>query len=331
MKVSVIDLGFNSAKLVNYYVNRNNSYKAYDQKKIDVRLGSGFDKQKGLRREAIRRTIDGLKLFKSIIDFHTIGHIIPIATSAVRDAYNKVEFLREVYFETGLRFKVLSGEEEAFYSYYGAQKYLGGTENIVYFDLGGGSLEILYSENASIKKAISIPIGTLRITQSYKKSTSQFSKDNYESMRQYLLNSIPDRIDLGIRPQSVLVGGGGTIRTAARCDRELKGIYPLKKVQSYKLNYGSINSISNLLWKLKPEEITKRTEAINRNRAETIVAGLCIITTLMSKLGFEEVTVSSSGLREGILSSFLALRNLKGDTNNEKIMTPPILNMLQLS
>jgi exopolyphosphatase/guanosine-5'-triphosphate,3'-diphosphate pyrophosphatase len=331
MKVSVIDLGFNSAKLVNYYVNRNNSYKAYDQKKIDVRLGSGFDKQNGLRREAIRRTIDGLKLFKSIIDFHTIGHILPIATSAVRDACNKVEFLREVYFETGLRFKVLSGQEEAFYSYYGTQRYLRGTKNVVYFDLGGGSMEILYSENANIKKAISIPIGTLRITQAYKKSTSQFSKDNYDSMRQYLLNSIPDRTELGIKPQSVLVGGGGTIRAAARCDRELKGVYPLKKAQRYKLNYRSINSISNLLWKLKTEEIIKRTEAINRSRAETIVAGLCIITTLMSKLGFEEVTVSSSGLREGILSSFLALRNLKDDTNNGKMVLPPMLNMLQLS
>jgi exopolyphosphatase/pppGpp-phosphohydrolase len=51
----------------------------------------------------------------------------------------------------------------------------------------------------------------------------------------------------------------------------------------------------------------------------------------MSKLGFEEVTVSSSGLREGILSSFLALRNLKDDTNNGKMVLPPMLNMLQLS
>src|SRR5215831_3966455 len=321
MKVSVIDLGFNSAKLVNYYVNRNNSYKAYDQKKIDVRLGSGLSNQKGLlRREAIRRTIDGLKLFKSIIDFHTIGHIIPVATSAVRDAYNKAEFLREVYLETGFRFKVLSGEEEAFYSYYGAQKYLRGTQNIIYFDLGGGSLEILYSENANIKKAMSVPLGTLRITQSYKRSTNTFSKDNYDNMKRFLLDSIPDRTEFGIKPQTVLVGGGGSIRAAARCDRELKGLYPLKKVQNYKLRYESINSINRLFWKQNPEEIAKRAEAINRSRAETIVAGLCIITALMSKLGFEEVTVSSSGLREGILSSFLALRNLKGDTNNEKMM-----------
>lgn len=85
MKVSVIDPSFNSAKLVNYYFNRNNSYKVYDQKKIDVRLGSGLNNQKGLlRREAIRRTIDGLKIFKSIIDFHTIGQILPVVTSAVR-------------------------------------------------------------------------------------------------------------------------------------------------------------------------------------------------------------------------------------------------------
>jgi exopolyphosphatase/guanosine-5'-triphosphate,3'-diphosphate pyrophosphatase len=313
-------------------VNHNNSYKAYDQKKIDVRLGSGLNNQKGLlKREAIRRTIDGLKLFKSIIDFHTIGHILPVATSAVRDACNKAEFLREVYLETGFRFKVLSGEEEAFYSYYGARKYLRGTENIVYFDLGGGSLEILYSENARIKKAMSIPIGTLRIAQTYRRFTNIFSKENYDNMRQYLLDSIPDRMEIGIKPQAVLVGGGGTIRAAARCDRELKGLYPFKKVQNYKLDYRSMDSINRLFWKLKPEEIAKRTESINRSRAETITAGLCIITTLMSNLEFKEVTVSSSGLREGILSSFLALRNPKNNMNFGKIRLPPTLNMLQLS
>ena len=220
-----------------------------------------------MKREAIRRTIDGLKLFKSIIDFHTIGHILPVATSAVRDAYNKAEFLREVYLETGFRFKVLSGEEEAFYSYYGARKYLSGTENIVYFDLGGGSLEILYSENARIKKAMSIPIGTLRIAQTYRRSTNTFSKENYDNMRRYILDSISDRMEIGIKPQAVLVGGGGTIRAAARCDRELKGLYPLKKVQNYKLDYRSMDSINRLFWKLKPEEIAKRTEAINRSRA----------------------------------------------------------------
>ena len=105
-----------------------------------------------MKREDIRRTIDGLKLFKSIIDFHTIGHILPVATSAVRDAYNKAEFLREVYLETGFRFKVLSGEEEAFYSYYGARKYLSGTENIVYFDLGGGAWRYSIQKMLELRK-----------------------------------------------------------------------------------------------------------------------------------------------------------------------------------
>ena len=177
---------------------------------------------------------------------------------------------------------------------------------------------------------MSIPIGTLRIAQTHRRFTNIFSKENYDNMRQYLLDSIPDRTEIGIKPQAVLVGGGGTIRATPRCDRELKGLYPFKKVQNYKLDYQSMDSINRLFWKLKPEEIAKRTESINRSRAETITAGLCIITTLMSNLEFKEVTVSSSGLREGILSSFLALRNPKNNMNFGKIRLPSTLNMLQL-
>lgn len=150
-------------------------------------------------------------------------------------------------------------------------------------------------------------------------------------MRQHLLNSISDRAEIGIKPNTILLGGGGTMRAAARCDRDLKGYYPLKNIQNYKLNIKSIDSINRLFWKLKPEVVAKRTEAINRNRAETITAGLCIITTLMFKLAFEEVTVSSSGLREGVLSSFLSLRDIKNNTNNRKTIMPPTLNAQQLS
>lgn len=191
-------------------------------------------------------------------------------------------------------------------------------------------MEILYSENARIKKAASIPIGTLRMSQTYGSSTNTFSKKNYGNMRQHLLNSISDREEIG-KAQYYSVRWRRNYESSGRCDRDLKGYYPLKNIQNYKLNIKSIDSINRLFWKMKPEVVTKRTEANNRNRAETITAGLCIITTLMFKLAFEEVTVSSSGLREGVLSSFLSPRDIKNNTNNRKTIMPPTLNAQQLS
>ena len=110
MKVSVIDLGFNSAKLVNYYVDHNSSYKAYHQEGAKVRLGQDLAQTGALTQEPMERTIDILRLFRDIVDFQSIKHVVPVATSAVREATNGTEFLEQVFQETGFRFRVLSGK-----------------------------------------------------------------------------------------------------------------------------------------------------------------------------------------------------------------------------
>ena len=176
MKVSIIDLGFNSAKLVNYYVNRNNnSFKAYEQEGAKVRLGQGLHDSGILGREPIQRTIHTLKLFRDIINFQCIKSVLSIATSAVREANNKNDFLHEVLQNTGFRFRVLSGKEEALYSYLGA---LQSTciPTALFFDLGGGSLELVYTENFKIKKFISLPLGGLRLSQTFRDSDGAFFK-----------------------------------------------------------------------------------------------------------------------------------------------------------
>ncbi len=136
MKVSVIDLGFNSAKLVNYSVNYG-SYKAYQQESRKVRLGHSLGQNKDLGQESAARTIDDLRLFRDMIDFQSIKHVVAVANSPVREAANRNEFLEKIFHETGFSFKVLSGEEEALYSYLGALQstcYPTG----LFFDLGGG-------------------------------------------------------------------------------------------------------------------------------------------------------------------------------------------------
>jgi exopolyphosphatase/guanosine-5'-triphosphate,3'-diphosphate pyrophosphatase len=303
LKVSIIDLGFNSAKLVNYHVNRkDNSFKAYEQEGAKVRLGQDLHHTGILGREPIQRTIHTLKLFRDIVNFQCIKHVLSIATSAVREANNKNDFLHEALQSTGFRFRVLSGKEEALYSYLGA---LQSTciPTALFFDLGGGSLELVYTENFKIKKLISLPLGALRLSQSYSDVGGRLTKKSYSRMEEHIIKNLPDRKGLDISPDTTLVGVGGTLRAMARYDQETNK-YPLDKIHNYRIDFDHIHSINSTLRKMTSYEIAK-IDAVGTNRAETITAGSCIMKVLMQKLEFENILVSAQGLREGILSAFL--------------------------
>ena len=283
MKVSVIDLGFNSAKLVNYYVEKDRSYTAYSQEGVTVRLGEGLHESGFLSKASICRTINALKLFLDIINFESVEHVLAFATSAVREATNKTDFLTEVYQNTGLRLRVLSGKEESLYSYGGALKNIC-LPTTLFFDLGGGSLEMVYSENFKIKKVISLPLGALRLSQLYSDDGNHrsFTKKNYSRLEQHILQELPDRKELNLSPDTTLVGVGGTLRAIARYDQDFHH-YILDKIHNYRIDYESVDFISKKLYKMTADEIAK-IDAVGNNRAETITAGSCIINILKQKL-----------------------------------------------
>lgn len=322
LKISVIDLGYNSAKLVTYNVKDDDSFDVYEQEGVKVKLGEGLDEKGHLSKKPMFRAIETLKLFRDIIQLNPIKSVLPLATSAVREASNKEEFLDEVYRESGFRFKVLSEREEALYSYTGAIKSLQ-IPNTLFFDIGGGSLEIVHSENFKIKKVISLPLGALRLTQQYDGDDGTFNEKNYKTMKRHVWNLLPDRKELDFSKDTCLVGVGGALRTIARYDQKISK-YPLDKIHNYKMTFQSLNNIAKQLAKMSSADISK-ISAIGSNRAETIVAGSCVINTLMEKFGFNNLYVSNHGLREGALSIFLEnpkayhLKNITAEQIRETI------------
>src|SRR6185503_11466657 len=178
MRVAVIDLGFNSVKLVNYDVAKDGTFRTYQQEGIKVRLGEGLHKTGYLGKEQVYRTIKALRIFRDIINFGSIRHVLPVATSAVREAGNREDCLKQVRSETGFQFKVLSGQEEGLYSYVGALRATC-IPTTLFFDLGGGSLELVYTENYRIKKIKSYPLGALRMSNMFGEQNGTISKRNY--------------------------------------------------------------------------------------------------------------------------------------------------------
>ena len=297
-KASVIDLGSNSVKMVNYNVDANNVYKPYHQESVRVKLAEGL-KDGIIEEKYIEKTIESLKLFRNIVDLEQIDYLIAIATSTVRDAKNKHEFLERIHKEANFEFKILSEEEEALYSYAGAIRALN-LPSVVFFDIGGGSLEIVSSNNFEIKKIISLPLGSLRLTQQFS-NKSQLTQKSFTEMKNYIFDLLPTREELGISEVEnlQLVGVGGTIRALAKYNQKNTD-YPLSKVHNYNLTFDSLDSIRKGLVNQPNEKITK-IESFG-SRSDTIKTGSIVVTELMRKMEFSSLIVSAQGLREGNLS-----------------------------
>ena len=301
---AVIDLGSNTAKLVNYRIVRDGSFEHYQDESTHTRLGEGLTQTGFLGDEAMDRAIPVLRRFREIVDLQSIRHILPVATSAVREAANGAEFLLRVRRETGFKFRILTIKEEALYSYFGAACSLR-IPSMLFFDLGGGSLEIVLARNFEIKRIMSLPLGALRLTQMYADDPDgSFSVASVEKMKDWIAHLIPSRDELDMDPGTVMVGVGGTLRNIVKFHQSDTG-YPLTKLHNYSMSDGAIGKISNMLQGMKPGKIAK-IQSINTGRAGTVTAGACVIDMLMRSLEFGRIALSAHALREGTLGVSLA-------------------------
>jgi len=302
LKISIIDIGSNTVKLVIYHVKKDNSFIGIHQESSKVRLGESLAYSDSLNEESILKSIDVLLLYRDIAKLESANKVICVGTSAVREAKNNKYFIDEVLKKTGLRVRILSGDEEAYYSYLGASMSTC-IPNGLFFDLGGGSLEVVYNEDFKIKKVQTLPLGALRLTRTFASQDGSYSKKDCDNMTQRILDTLPSKKSYGIGIDSLLVGVGGTLRALGRYDQKRAG-YPFEKIHNYRLTLHAIDSLRKDISHMKPDEISNLL-ALDSTRAETIVAGIHVIDSIMKKFDFEEVVVSGYGLREGVLASFI--------------------------
>ncbi len=302
MKISVVDLGYNSLKLVNYDVRRDKSFVAYGQQSVLAKVGEGLDQTGFLGDKPIRRTLKALKQFRAIVDLEQSNHVLPVATSAVREAGNREGFLKQAYQETGFKFKVLSEKEEAVYAFEGA-KSATSVHAGLFFDLGGGSLEMVIYSEPMIKKIFSVPLGGLRLTDLYAKPDGSYTKKNYARMRKRILELLPEKKHLPPSKSLDLVGVGGSVRALARYD-QMRRKYPLNKLHNYSMKKNAVGSVHRALRRMSLRTIRKNA-AIGQERSQSIIAGSLVVHLLMEKIGFRKLIVSTHGLRDGVLSAFL--------------------------
>jgi exopolyphosphatase/guanosine-5'-triphosphate,3'-diphosphate pyrophosphatase len=316
LKISIIDIGSNTIKLVIYDVKNDNSFIGVHQESSKVRLGESLAYSDSLNDQSILKSIDVLLLYRDIARLESANKVICVGTSAVREARNGNYFIDQVFKKTGLRVRVLNGQEEAYYSYLGASISTC-IPNGLFFDLGGGSLEIVYTEDFKVKKAQAFPLGALRLTRTFANQDGSFSKKDCDNMTQKIVDTLPTKKSYGIGIDTLLVGVGGTLRALGRYDQKREG-FPFEKVHNYRLTLRAIDSLRKDLSYLKTTEISSHG-SFDSTRVETIVAGIYVIHSMMKKLDFEEVVISGYSIREGILASFIQNPNTLENHNIESL------------
>ena len=296
-KIAAIDIGTNSMRLL--LCKYDNKKFAHKEKHLIVtRIGQGLSDAGVISQEAIERNIDALKVFKGKADAYGADELIAIATSAVRDALNREEFLNKAKKATGIDIMVITGETEADLGITGvACDLTAETENILVIDIGGGSTELVLGNANGISYSTSINAGTVRMTEKF--ITSHPIEENEIEK---LNNNLEQLFEAPIRhlksmPRVKTIAIGGTATTVAAIYHRLC-IYDPEKVHNTVISF---DYLQNLLIKLKSMSVEERydVKGLQKERADVIPAGMIIMLHIMKNLGITSFTASENDNLEG--------------------------------
>ena len=300
----VIDLGSNSVRMQISQIDDYGGYTIIGYFREYVRLSEKMGKEMILKEEPMKRTIQALKDFKA--RYTQYDHVVvkAVATAAVRGAKNQAEFLKRVKDEVGLDLQVISGSTEAYLDYVGVVNTLP-IRNGIIMDCGGASTELVWVQNGACKERISIPIGSVVLSQNYNLANSISASDLYRAM-----NAAGQKIStvrwLGQVHNLPLIALGGSNRTIAKIHRrevtddvdELPDIHGMHLPPHY-----IFNLVSKLIAMNKDERM--KIPGLAKNRADVIIGGLIPISLVLRNLQISEVIFSNCGLRDGVLFEYL--------------------------
>lgn len=300
----VIDLGSNSVRMQISQIDDYGGYTVMGYFREYVRLSENMGKEMTLKEEPMNRTIQALKDFKTRYTQYDNVVVKAVATAAVRGAKNQAEFLKRVKDEVGLDLQVISGSTEAYLDYVGVVNTLP-VRNGIIMDCGGASTELIWVQNGACKERVSIPVGSVVLSQNYNLADTISASDLYSAM-----NAAGQKIStvrwLGQVHNLPLIALGGSNRTIAKIHRrevtdevdELPDIHGMHLPPHY-----IFNLISKLIAMNKDERM--KIPGLAKNRADVIVGGLIPISLVLRNLQVSEVIFSNCGLRDGILFEYL--------------------------
>lgn len=308
-RFAFIDIGTNTILCLIAELKNEGNFDVLDDLAEITRLGEGVHQTRTINPEGEERSFKVLQLYLERCKGLNVEEIIAVGTSALRDARNSAEVRARFKEQLGLDVRVISGDEEAAYSFLAVQQGLPlKQQELLVVDVGGGSTEFIRGNEAGISQAISIDIGSVRLTEEFLHS-DPVQEEECEKMMAAIEKTLAQLPPPWLKDSSILtlIGIAGTFTTLSAVEKKLV-CYTHGEVHGSPLTLSEVRR-QVALFQTKTIAERKTIPGLEPKRADVILAGASLIERIMTLFHSERVIVSDHGVRYGLLHECLKDRN----------------------
>lgn len=295
MRLGVLDVGSNTVHLQIMDAHHGSAPLAFQSFKEEIRLAEFLTEDNNLSSEGIETLLQTLNRLKNEAKDIQLDDMLAFATSAIREAGNSEDVLAAVHKETGIDLEVLSGKDEARFTFLAVRRWVGWSAgDVVLLDIGGGSLEIATGDQENPLYSNSVMLGANRMTRQFLVG-DPFSEKSLSKLREHVRMTLaPLKSEIGDNSNRTAIGTSKTFRTLRRIQ------------QNFLPELG--NSLTREGLKIIVPRLAKMTQTqraalpgVSVSRSFQIVAGAIVAEETMAALGIEKLTQCPWALREGIV------------------------------
>ncbi|MFF9022312.1 Ppx/GppA phosphatase family protein [Streptomyces eurythermus] len=306
-RVAAVDCGTNSIRLLVADADpATGELTELDRRMTIVRLGQDVDRTGRLAPEALERTFAACREYAGIIKEHGAERVRFVATSASRDAENREDFVRGVLDILGVEPEVITGDQEAEFSFTGATRELTGRTDLarpyLVVDIGGGSTEFVVGDD-QVRAARSVDIGCVRMTERHLVHGGEVSDPPTGEQIAAIRADVEAALDLAertvpLREARTLVGLAGSVTTVSAIAQELPE-YDSARIHHSRISRERVREITE--WLLRSTHAERAAvPSMHPGRVDVIGAGALVLLAIMERTGAEEVVVSEHDILDGI-------------------------------
>jgi exopolyphosphatase/guanosine-5'-triphosphate,3'-diphosphate pyrophosphatase len=298
-RYAVIDAGTNSIKFHVAEQGADGHWRTVVDRAEITRLGEGLDQTGRIGDAARDRAVAAIAAMVAEAQQHGALAIVAVGTAGLRIATNRDEVIAAIEARAGVHVEVVSGEEEARLAYLAARSSLElpARGSLVVFDTGGGSSQFTFGRGHDVEERFSVDVGAVRYTERFGLGGAVSPGKLQDALA--TISADLSRLDGRPAPDALVAMGGATTNLTAVKHRLVR--YDPDVVQGTVLDRAEIDRQIEL-YRSMDAASRRGVVGLQPNRAEVILAGACIIRTVMEKLGKTSLTVSDRGLRHGVLA-----------------------------